>query len=204
LERSKYFKKNGKKNKNEIDAIEGKRKMKNLIVLLKSYFTIIIMEKNISSILFVFFFCTFLNAQDQSTIESIITEISKEVDSSQSIIKNEHAKKIISYGVDVIPTLTELYTDSSPTKIYSSCLDRFLNKGEIAIILTDRIERMPYYIVTRIQNCTMDFCENNPNHIEYYFGYIQRDGLNLFKQRYVTWFNSKERRKRNQRNSEDK
>lgn len=135
-----------------------------------------------------------LNAQTRPEIDSLINTIAAEVDSSQSIIQNNNAKTILNYGIDVIPQLIQLFENNERTMIYSVCQEKHLTKGEIAIILADRIEGMPYFVVTRIQNCTLDFCENNPNLIEYYLWAIQRDGVTEFKNRYIDWYND-ERKK---------
>jgi len=132
-----------------------------------------------------------LNAQPEHQIDSLIDAIIVEVDSSQSIIQNKNAKTIITYGVAAIPMLIQLFENNEKTTIYSDCQERHLRKGEIAIILTDRIERMPYFTVTGIQNCTLDFCKENPNWIEYYLWAIQRDGVSEFKDRYFAWFYSR-------------
>ena len=134
-----------------------------------------------------------LNAQSKHEISSLIDVISSEVDSSQFIARHKSSNSILKYGALAIPVLVELFENDEKTRIYSACQEKFLSKGEVAIILADRIERMPYAIVTRIQNCTLQFCENNLNLIEYYLWAIQRDGVQVFIGRYKTWFNSEER-----------
>ena len=51
----------------------------------------------------------------------------------------------------------QVFTDRTPTKLIPDCIGRYLNKGEIAIILADRIEGMPYAKVTGVQNYTLTF-----------------------------------------------
>ncbi len=136
-----------------------------------------------------------MNAQSVEQIESLVDVIIIKTDSSQLIAENSNSKIILNYSQKAIPILVEFFSNQEITKIYSDCQKRYLNKGEVAIILADQIESMPYYTVTMIQNCTFSFCENNPNLIEYYFWAIQRDGVNEFTERYLVWLNSDERKK---------
>lgn len=151
------------------------------------------MKKSIISIILVILNIQ-LRAQSKQEITSLIDVVAIEVDSSQSIIHNKSSKTILDYGVDVIPQLIQLFVNNERTTVYSVCQEKYLTKGEIAIILADGIERMPYFVVTGIQNCTLNFCKNNPNLIEYYLWAIQRDGVSEFKKRYEDWFEN-ERKK---------
>ncbi len=108
-------------------------------------------------------------SQTESEIDSLLTGIS-ETENSKGIIKTEQAEKIKEFGEKSLIVLAEFFTDSTLTKVKSDCHNRNLTKGEIAIIIADRIEGIPYFTVFRIQNCTLTFCENNPNRVEYYLG----------------------------------
>ena len=100
-------------------------------------------------------------------------------------------EKIKEFGEKSLIVLAEFFTDSTLTKVKSDCHNRNLTKGEIAIIIADRIEGIPYFTVFRIQNCTLTFCENNPNRVEYYLG-----GNNeIIQERYMEWLYSKDRLK---------
>ncbi|MFX1621386.1 hypothetical protein JZ972_11070, partial [Riemerella anatipestifer] len=77
----------------------------------------------------------------------------------------------------------DFFTNSTLTNVKSECQKRNLTKGEIAIIIADQIEKMPYALLTGVQNCLLEFCENNPNWIEYYFGWIKNDGIERFKEK---------------------
>ena len=114
---------------------------------------------------------------------------------SKEITKTESAKKLYNYGLKLLPTLTEFFTDQTETNVKSECIERNLTKGEIAIIMADRIEAMPYFRVTGIQNCLFTFCEKNLNYIEYYLPAIKRDGIEKFKSKYIAWLKSNERTK---------
>ena len=133
-------------------------------------------------------------SQTKTEIDTLLTEISK-TENSKDIIKTEQAEKIIASGEKSLLILSEFFTDSTLTKVKSECNNRNLTKGEIAIIIADRIESMPYFTVTRIQNCTLTFCENNPNRIEYYFGINNYLNNEIFKERYVEWLFSDDRLK---------
>lgn len=134
-------------------------------------------------------------SQTKSEIDSLLNEIS-EIENSKEIIKTIQAEKLIAFGEKSLLTLSIFFTDSSFTKVKSDCHNRNLTKGEIAIIIADRIERMPYFTVTRIRNCILTFCENNPNLIEYYFDINNYLNNKVFQERYVEWLYSKDRLKR--------
>lgn len=127
-------------------------------------------------------------SQTKNEIDDLLYKIGNEVINSKEIILNENSKKILNYKEKSVNLLTEFYSDNSETRIFSDCLERKITKGEIAIILTDRIKKlMPYYQLTGIENCLLTFCENNGNLIEYYLAAIKRDGIERFKQRYIEW-----------------
>ena len=135
---------------------------------------------------------TFGFSQSKSDIESLLDGISK-IENSKEITKTEQAEKLIEYGWRILPTLAEFFTDDTQTEVISECVERKLLKGEIAIIMADRIEMMPYFPLTGIQNCLMIFCEKNPNLVEYYLWYIKRDGIEQFQEKYLKWLSSDDR-----------
>ena len=154
------------------------------------------------------FLTLFLNlnlsySQTEFEIDSLLTGIA-ETENSSEIIKTEQAEKIIAFGEKSLPILAELFTDSTQTKVKSECNSRNLTKGELAIIMADQIDRMPYALLTGVQNCLLEFCPNNPNLIEYYLSSINRDGFSKFKDKYISWLSEdwikrvkgKERRER--------
>ena len=134
-------------------------------------------------------------SQTESEIDSLLNMIA-ETENSKEIIKTNQAEKIKAFGENSLIILAEFFTDTTLTKVKSECNNRNLTKGEIAIILADRIEPMPYFTVTRIQNCTQTFCKKNPNRIEYYFGIDNYLNNKVFKERYVEWLFSDDRLKR--------
>lgn len=133
-------------------------------------------------------------SQSKVQIDGLLSKVCLTKD-SKDIIKCKSAKKLIAYGNNLLPLLTKFFKDTTQTEIKSDCQGRFLNRGEVAIIIADHIEPMPYAAVTGIQNCLLEFCPNNSNAIEYYLSAIKRDGVALFYKRYIAWLNSDERKK---------
>jgi hypothetical protein len=131
-------------------------------------------------------------SQSKSEIENLLEGIYK-TENSKEITKTKQAEKLIEYGWRILPTLAEFFTDQTLTNVKSECNDRILSKGEIGIIVADRIEGMPYARVTGIQNCTLTFCEKNANLIEYYLPFIKRDGIEKFQENYLNWLASDDR-----------
>ncbi|WP_405568950.1 hypothetical protein [Winogradskyella sp. Asnod2-B02-A] len=125
-------------------------------------------------------------SQTESEIDSLLNGISK-TENSIGIIKTKQAEKIMAFGEKSLPILAEFFTDSTLTKIKSECHNRNLTKGELAIIIADRIKGMPFALLTGVQNCTMEFCKNNPNLIEYYLPWIEKDNGKSFKEKYISW-----------------
>ncbi|MBU3012187.1 hypothetical protein KO506_12290 [Polaribacter vadi] len=140
-------------------------------------------------------------SQTKSEIDLLLNGIS-ETENSKEITKTKQAKKIIAFGENSLKILSEFFTDSSLTKIKSECQKRNLTKGELAIIVADRIENMPYFQLTGIQNCLLEFCEGNPNLIEYYLPSIKDLGIEKFKKKYVEWLFWRKLSKREKRKIE--
>ena len=138
-------------------------------------------------------------AQTESKIDSLLNGIA-ETENPKVIIKTKQAEKIIDFGEKSLPILAIFFNDSTLTKEKSECQERNLTKGEIAIIMADQIQRMPYAQLTGIQNCLLTFCENNPNWIECYLWAVKRDGTEKFQEKYrdlIAWtkLSDKEKRK---------
>ena len=55
----------------------------------------------------------------------------------------------------------EFFTNSILSEIKSDCHNMILTKGELAIIVADRIEGMPFALLTKVQNCLLKFFKNN-------------------------------------------
>ncbi|WP_271785379.1 hypothetical protein [Aquimarina algiphila] len=131
-------------------------------------------------------------SQTKSEIDTLLNGIAK-TENSKEITKTEQAKRIISFGEKSLKILAGFFTDSTLTKVKSECQERNLTKGEIAIIMADRIEGMPYATITGVQNCLLTFCEENLNLIEFYLWAIKDNGKENFKEKYLEWLESDER-----------
>ena len=131
--------------------------------------------------------------QQVISVDSILIDTYK-VTNSKEIIQTSGAKILISSGPKVINQLVKQFSDSTRTNVYSDCQNRFLRKGDIAVIIADHIEPMPYTRLTGIQNCLFKFCENNPNRIEYYLYAITENRFVDFQSAYLSWLNSNERK----------
>lgn len=148
-----------------------------------------------TTILFLLIFCSSVTyGQTQSIIDRLLKELYKTTNSKELSTRSE-AKQIISFGEEALPILSNYFNDTTLTVVKSECQNLMLNRGEIAIILADCIEYMPYAMLTNIENCLLEFCEGNPNLIEYYLYAIRRDNVNRFQEKYTVWLTSKDRRK---------
>jgi hypothetical protein len=134
-----------------------------------------------------------VHSQSKDQVDSLLLSVCL-TKNSKDIVKGNQAKKIIAYGNKLLPTLINFFKDTTLTKVKSDCQGRFLNKGEVAIILADKIELMPYFTVTGIQNCLIEFCKNNPNGIEFYLNAIKQNGIEVFSKKYIDWLNSGDRK----------
>ena len=145
----------------------------------------------------------FCYSQTRAEIDSLLNRVSL-TDNSKTIAETTAAKKIIAFGERALPMLSDFFSDPVLTQVKSECHERSLTKGEIAIILADHIDRMPYALLTGVQNCLLEFCEDNSNLVEYYLPSIHQAGLSKFKEAYINWLtgdwaqsvNGKKRRKR--------
>ncbi|NJB72912.1 hypothetical protein GGR42_003410 [Saonia flava] len=150
------------------------------------------MAKTRLLIFFVVLSGNFSNSQSKPEIDSLLDGIAR-IENSKEITKTEQAEKILAFGESSLTILAEFFIDSTKTVVRSECQERNLTKGELAIIMADRIEIMPYATITGIQNCLLTYCENNPNIVEYYLWAIKRDGYDNFQKKYVDWIYSKDR-----------
>lgn len=137
---------------------------------------------------FILFFTLTVKAQIAENVERefnkiLLTKNSKEISQSSSFVILQ--KK---YGKSSLVYLAKFFDILTKTNVYSDCHNRFLTKGEIAIIIADQIDRMPYFELTGIQNYTLTYCDANPNQIEYYFSYLK--SYNVFQRKYYQYLKS--------------
>jgi hypothetical protein len=123
-------------------------------------------------------------------IESLLSML-YQIDNSKDLSVNLQGKRLINYGNKILPILASKFLDTTSTNVKSMCQNFYLRKGEIAIIIADRIEYMPYAKLTQIQNCIATFCEDNPNFIEYYLSAIRKQGIFSFQKKYLRWLKAK-------------
>jgi hypothetical protein len=132
-------------------------------------------------------------AQTQDEIDNLLAGLSGQ---SEFITKDSSVVKLLNKGEKLLPTLSKKITDSTTSKVFSKCTGRYLTRGELAIILADHIETMPYFTLTGLQNCMSESCDNNPNFIEYYLEFIRFRGMaKVFQKRYDEWLTSPDRKK---------
>ena len=98
-------------------------------------------------------------SQSTLLLDSLLIPI-VETGNSKDIITIPQAKEIIQYGDKVLPALAAYFSDTTQTGIKSECQNLYLTKGEIAMILADRIELMPYNTLTvnLAQACGLGRC----------------------------------------------
>ncbi len=111
-----------------------------------------------------------LDGQDSSTpVCDCLARLEQELDSKE-IKDHPCLGRIIGQVEDPLLLINDLdNVDSS--LVYSHCKSRYLTFGEVALIVMERIEHIPYATALGIQNCTHAHCEDNLNLIEYFFSY---------------------------------
>ncbi|WP_430909597.1 hypothetical protein [Maribacter sp. 2-571] len=103
-------------------------------------------------------------------------------------------QKIIAYGESALPILVNLFTNNDASNNRFRCERSFLTKGEIAIIIADLIEPIPYTKVTGALSCDLDFCTEHSVSIANYLPAIKTYGTQNFQKKYRDWLNSPERK----------
>ncbi len=132
-------------------------------------------------------------AQTHSDVDTVLARLDGQ---SELLTKDSAVINFLDGGVKLLPILSKLFTDSATSKVFSKCVGRYLTRGELAIILADRVETMPYFTLTGLQNCMMQSCDDNPNFVEYYLDFIKLRGMTATVQkRYDEWLKSKDRKK---------
>jgi hypothetical protein len=130
-------------------------------------------------------------SQTKLAVDELINEIVN-IENSALLTQTISARKIKAYGENVLPLLADIFTDSTKTKVRSYCHSRKLTKGEVAIILADFVKHMPYALLTGIQNCTMEYCPNNPNKVEFYLRWNNNAQILTFQEKYRNYLNEKQ------------
>jgi len=156
----------------------------------------------IVTFLFAILFNGQLLAQDSSIILIKFNKIEKiPCIYKKHAIDKEHCDSafafILSKDTFAIPELIKLLVDTSTSKVKNINTDTYYKKGDLALILINYIEWVPFYSITRVQWCICCDCGNMPN------GFLQYLDANRpeFQNKYVLYFRSKERRKNIKRDS---
>jgi hypothetical protein len=100
-------------------------------------------------------------------------------------------KAVIRMDTNVIVELVPVLTDTTLTAISNPCSGSFLTYGQLAFLLIDDIEPVPYALVTERQWDVLGVCSVLPNG---FLEYINDNGLR-FQEKYNTYFNSQQRQK---------
>jgi hypothetical protein len=98
-------------------------------------------------------------------------------------------KIIVKYDTNVIPFLINLIGDGTPSMAFNTCSNANYRTGDVAILLINDIEQIPYATVTHSQWCTFGQCGVLPDGFFYYTNAHRRD----FQEQYKTYYSGKER-----------
>ncbi|MEO5943478.1 MAG: hypothetical protein ABIP30_08670 [Ferruginibacter sp.] len=138
-----------------------------------------------------------LFAQDFSNISIKLNQIET---LPCSYIKDENSGRkfydkafdfILSQDTFAIPSLINLLTDTSVSKVKKTGTNYYYKKGDLAFILINYIEWVPFALITHSQWCICCDCGNLP------MGFLQYVDRNRFEfqRNYQSYFVSEERRK---------
>ncbi|WNJ17418.1 hypothetical protein [Pontibacter sp. G13] len=134
-----------------------------------------------------------LSAHAQTKIDFLLLAVG-ETANSKDLTRDEIAGQIMAYGDSILPILAARFADTTQVKTYSDCQGRRLTLGEIAMILADAIEPIPYAYLTGTQNCLLQFCADNPNLLEYYMNWRSSEDIQRFQCTYQAYLDSEVRK----------
>lgn len=115
-------------------------------------------------------------------VSNSLLSLSKEIAVSDSIGLSKSGRKLINSGTEILRVLQLSFTDSTITKVYSNPNHRYLSKGELAILVADKIKSIPIARVVGVQQCTPPFDSD----IESYLERIS-DNPEAFTSKYNEW-----------------
>jgi hypothetical protein len=148
-------------------------------------------------ILFSFFISSKIFAQDSSIISFRLNQIKKipctyfkkEISGNQfyDIVFNS----ILAQDTFAIPSLVNLLTDTTRSKVKKYDSNTYYKKGDLALILINYIEWIPFATLTQSQWCLCCDCGNLPSGFMEYFGANRYE----FQKKYRYYYASEERRK---------
>ena len=142
------------------------------------------------------------NGQNQNSINRMIAMVKSVPSKYVTVFADKRdankfdQKEDVWYGVIkhydtlAIKFLINLITDTTNTKIQNACTKEKYKIGDLAVLLINDIEQMPYATVTRSQWCLWSMCGILP---EGFISYINLD-RQKFKIAYEEYYHSKMRR----------
>lgn len=120
--------------------------------------------------------------QEEFEIKRIINLLAKQKIASSLIFHSPQGKQIIDKGEKVLPYLQFSFADTVTSRVYSLANNRYLKRGEIAILIAGSIKTIPIAYVVGVQQCIRPFDFN----IEHYLWKIEKDPK-YFNERYKEW-----------------
>ena len=151
----------------------------------------------VATILFAFFMCGKIFAQDASSISIKLNQIEK---IPCSYLKKEISDKkfydkafdfILAQDTFAIPALINLLGDTSASKVKNLNSNTYYKKGDLAFILINYIEGVPFALITHSQWCICCDCGNLPKD---FLQYVDSNRYE-FQKKYQSYYTSEERRK---------
>ncbi len=99
---------------------------------------------------------------------------------------------IIKDGKSAVPYLIRQLIDTTDTKIFSQFLKRYLKRSDLALLLINDIEHIPFAKITRMQWCICCDCINFPVD---FFQYFDKNRIEFHKN-YREYFYSNRQNKK--------
>ncbi|TVZ55827.1 hypothetical protein OD91_1095 [Lutibacter sp. Hel_I_33_5] len=144
-------------------------------------------------------FCSY--SQTNEKIEHLLDEILLIDGNYNNIIESKQANELISYGEKILPKLTFFFTSLEISKLSYKCYNYNFTKGEISIMIAERIEPIPNFkIKYPVENYLWAGCKGFPKWVNYNIQKIRVGGLEQFKLIYTKWLNSSKRKRINRKN----
>ena len=135
-------------------------------------------------------------SQTNEEIEHLLNEILLVEGNYDDLIESKQANLLVSYGKDILPKLVFFFTSTEISKLKLNCFKSNLTKGEIAIIIAEKIESIPKFeIKLPYGDYLFGRCKGNPNWIDDNLPRIRIGGVEQFIQKYNEWLNSSKRKR---------
>jgi len=151
----------------------------------------------VAKILILLFVCSKTEAQESSIISVKLNQIEKIpcTYNRKSISEKQSYDKafnfILALDTFAIPSLIDLLTDTTKSKVKFLGTNEYYKKGDLAFVLINYIEGVPLASVSELQWCICCDCGNLPTDFLQYLN-INRFG---FQKKYKSFYTSQERQK---------